>query len=552
LEQAGKRTDACPGGFVLPFRFDAVRLRAGVACVRPEEWAPHYNENDYGGQWRGAALRSANGSVRDLRARCGNEAGFTDTPLLDRCPYFREVLAAFPCPIKSARLLGLAPGSFIREHSDHALDYADGEIRVHIPVQTNPGVEFYVAGERLHLEEGGCYYLNVNLPHRVNNSGQTERIHLVIDAEVDEWVHELFRRARAEGWKIPRHAAPREFEEFRNLVIRTPELREEMRSIPDRREFLSRAVERGRALGFHFTEADAGASVHSPGLPESSEAPQGWTPVKVFFRGSQAWAEWIWTGRLRFTEPFFEDSVRVALRNPFTALVRREMPLAAADRIEGLAPAGFVFHMSRCGATVIARMLAALDRAVVISEAPPVDQILQAELSLPDLPRREHLRWLRQAVTALGQRHSGGELLYFLKLDAWHIHHLPLIREAFPGVPWIFVRRNPEEVIASHLRQPGILAAPGVMDPRVLRLRPEDIRALSREQWCTRVIGGFLAAADAFRGDPSGLFVGHAQLPDAVWGPIASHFGVQFSRDERARMRDAAGFDSANPAVSFD
>ena len=89
------------------------------------------------------------------------------------------------------------------------------------------------------------------------------------------------------------------------------------------------------------------------------------------------------------------------------------------------------------------------------------------------------------------------------------------------------------------------------MDPRVLRLRPEDITALSREQWCARVIADFLRAADTFRGDPNGLFIDYAQLPDAVWGPIATHLGVQFSAEEWTRMQEAARFDSKNAGQLF-
>jgi hypothetical protein len=498
--------------------------------VEPHEWSPHYNANDYGGQWRGAALRSANGSVRDLRAQAFDFAG---TPLLDRCPYFREVLAAFHCPLKSVRLLALAPGSFIREHTDNALEYAGGEVRIHIPVQTSSDVEFYVAGERLLLEEGGCYYVNVNLPHRVNNCGTTERIHLVIDANVDEWIHNLFRQAG----RIPRCAAPRGFADFRDRLVQSPRLSGQLHSIHDRDQFLARAVELGRELGFRFTPADVEASVRPADPASSMESLQGWTPIRIFFRGSEALAEWIWTGSRRFTESFFEDTIKEALRSPFTSLIRREMPLDAADRIEGLAPAGLIFHMSRCGSDRIARMLAALDRAVVISEAGPVDAILQAKLSLPGLPKQHHIRWLRQVVASLGQRRSGAESLYFLNLHAWHIHHLPLLREAFPDVPWIFAHRDPREVIASYLREPGRLSLPGAVDPRFLRLRPEDITAFTREDWCKRVVHGFLESADSGRGDPLGLFVDYATLPEAVWGSIAAHFGVQLTAEEQERMR---------------
>jgi len=61
-------------------------------------------------------------------------------------------------------------------------------------------VEFYVCGERLALEEGGCYYVNVNLPHRVNNRGTKPRVHMVIDAAVDDWSvscsHAAWKRVR--------------------------------------------------------------------------------------------------------------------------------------------------------------------------------------------------------------------------------------------------------------------------------------------------------------------------------------------------------------------
>lgn len=538
-------------GIVLPFSFDPLRLKADLERVLPEEWKPHYNEADYGGRWRGVALRSRSGAVGNLYVLPGGAGDYLDTPLPARCPYFREVLAAFRCPLKSVRLLALAPGSFIREHCDPPLGQENSEARLHIPIQTSADVEFYVSGERLMLEEGRCYYVNVSLPHRVNNRGDRERIHLVIDAVVDEWLGELLQRAADEGWHIPRGAAPPlGFAEFRERVTESPELREELRAIGSRQELIARAIEMGRQLGFQFNEADALAS--SQTSPVRSSAPaDGWTPVKVSFRDGEAVAECIYTGSFRFTEPFFQDSVTVAKRNPFTAMFRREMPLDAADSLDPLAPTGFIFHMTRCGSTLIAQMLASLDRAVVIAEAAPLDDVLQAGLTISDLPRERQVGWLRQIVAALGQRRGGAESLYFLKLDAWHIRHMALIREAFPDVPWIFVERRIEDVIASQLRQPGLPALPGAMDPRILGLRFEDILTPDREHWCRRVLSSFLEAAAAFRSDASGLFVDYSELPEAVWGRVASHFGVRFSETEVAQMRETARFDAKNPQQLF-
>jgi hypothetical protein len=248
-------------GLAFPFRFDPQLLKADLARILPEEWTPHYNERDYGGDWSAVALQSPSGRASEIAAKPGAPAALLDTPALERCGYFRRVVATFECPLKSVRLLSLAPQSFIREHTDLALGYEDGEIRIHVPIETNPGVEFYVSGRRLHLEEGHCYYLNVNLPHRVNNRGAAGRVHLVIDAQVNEWVHELFRRGQAEDWSIPLSLLPpRGFEEFRARVLSDVSLQEKLREIPDRPAFVHAAIELGRELGFDFHEADVHAA----------------------------------------------------------------------------------------------------------------------------------------------------------------------------------------------------------------------------------------------------------------------------------------------------
>ncbi len=43
------------------------------------------------------------------------------------------------------------------------------------------------------LQEGECWYMNFNLPHSLYNGSDTDRIHLVIDAEVNDWVKDLFQ-----------------------------------------------------------------------------------------------------------------------------------------------------------------------------------------------------------------------------------------------------------------------------------------------------------------------------------------------------------------------
>jgi hypothetical protein len=194
----------------LPFTFDPDKLRADLTVVRDDEWRPHLNRHVYDGEWSGAALRAIGGDGTNIVPAALNGGQFADTPLLARCDYFQHVLAQFRCPLLAVRLLRLKAGSQVGEHVDRGLDFEDGEVRIHVPIVTSDAVKFFLDGARLVMKPGECWYTNVNLPHAVENDGAIDRVHLVIDCTVDEWLRELFARTpRApDGAQTGRMAAP--------------------------------------------------------------------------------------------------------------------------------------------------------------------------------------------------------------------------------------------------------------------------------------------------------------------------------------------------------
>jgi len=85
-------------------------------------------------------------------------------------------------------------------------------------------------------------------------------------------------------------------------------------------------------------------------------------PSRVPVRIDAGWVEWLDVGTLRFTDPFFENTVRRAGRR--------------AGIAPGPGPAGLIFHVSRCGSTLISQMLSTAGQ-LVLSEPPPVDDIFR-------------------------------------------------------------------------------------------------------------------------------------------------------------------------------
>ena len=190
-----------PDRLRLPFSFDPARLAADLAALASQPWIQHFVADNYAGDWSVIPLRGKAGATHPVTMIYSDPTcrAFEDTPFLAACPYFREVLAAFACPLQSVRLMRLGPGSVIKEHRDHDLDHEHGAVRFHVPVVTNPRVEFVLNGERVILDAGSAWYLRLSDPHRVANRGAEVRVHLVIDALVDSWVDGLFASALAEA-----------------------------------------------------------------------------------------------------------------------------------------------------------------------------------------------------------------------------------------------------------------------------------------------------------------------------------------------------------------
>lgn len=181
----------------LVLAFDPAGLQSDLRGMLATEFIPHFNARYYEGDWSVAPLRSVGGRADHIYPDPTATHAFADTPLLDRCPHVRGALACLCCELQAVRFLKLQAGSVVKEHSDYNLGYEDGEVRLHIPVVTNPSVEFVLAGRRIVMYPGEVWYHNFNLPHRVANRGDTDRVHLVIDCFLNDWLRDLILSAEA-------------------------------------------------------------------------------------------------------------------------------------------------------------------------------------------------------------------------------------------------------------------------------------------------------------------------------------------------------------------
>ncbi len=286
----------------------------------------------------------------------------------------------------------------------------------------------------------------------------------------------------------------------------------------------------------------------------TAAALEGWIPIRLCWREGRPMLDWCRLDGRRFTEPFFDETISACLQRPFNRLFRRLTPIDALlewqERRPGVPPTGFIFHMSRCGSTLAAQMLAAVPRNIVLSEADPIDAVLRAALRDPHVAEADRRAWLRAVVSALGQPRGGDETRLFIKFESWHILELAMIREAFPGVPWIFLYRDPVEVLVSQARLQGHTMSPGLLTPRFLGLDPATALRMAPDEYCARFLARICQSAlDHYCN--GGMLVPYRDLPEAVCSTIADFFGAPLPPAEAERMRQAARFDAKTPRSVF-
>jgi len=203
---------------------------------------------------------------------------------------------------------------------------------------------------------------------------------------------------------------------------------------------------------------------------------RNWIPFALTYDPADQWIlSWIDLQQRRITEPFFDETIQISKwrnleRSPLKSLSDPEFLIAAAQGIPHLKPTAFIFHVSRCGSTLLTQAFCQEEENIVIAEAPLLDEILRANEKDPHLTSEQQEKWFKAALNIMGQQRNFKESSYTIKLDSWHLHFYTLLRSWFPDTPFIFLFRKPEEVLASQEKRRGVHSVPGIISKALLRI----------------------------------------------------------------------------------
>lgn len=221
---------------------------------------------------------------------------------------------------------------------------------------------------------------------------------------------------------------------------------------------------------------------------------QGWAPFLL----RRDFVVWVDMKEQRLKNGFAEREFLRAARRP------RSVRTTSLETLEAMAtagsrPTGFVFHVSRCGSTLLRNMLAAVSGSLALGEPLIVSEVLGG-----DVPPERRAARLEGTIRSLCHPYAGDETRFFIKLQSSCTVDLELFRTCFPDTPVVYLYRDPIEVMVACLHEGGSNWMRARSDPRVAaRLTGLDakvVRDATAEEYAARTIGHYLERAHAQRG----------------------------------------------------
>ena len=209
---------------------------------------------------------------------------------------------------------------------------------------------------------------------------------------------------------------------------------------------------------------------------------------------------------------------------------------------------GFIFHLSRCGSTLVAQMLKAFKTCQVVNEPSGIVQFLIRSTLFPE-ERQLNLKRFKAYITAYAQALGAEKKGLYIKMQEFPLLHMEFIAEAFPKVPWIFLYREPSEIMASWwIKNDVPFLIRQQHGPRsnyvakLLGFEVDAVQQFSKEEYSALILGRLMDEALKYLKNPHGIALDYQTLPRGFFPAILPHFGFKYSGREAQDALEVARY----------
>jgi len=280
---------------------------------------------------------------------------------------------------------------------------------------------------------------------------------------------------------------------------------------------------------------------------------KNWIPYSISDESS---VNWLFLGEKRYLEPFFEETIHICRRQPDNQKSIRQTDLAelnaACKEITTVQPNAFIFHISRCGSTLLTQLLSLQEANIVVSEAPILDTVLRWKYNAPSVQDDFRHTAFKNCVQILGQKRFDYEQHFFIKLDSWHLIFLEEIRKLFPDTPFIFMTRDLDAIRRSHQKMAGMHAVPGMLEPEIFDLRLPDVLYM-HDSYLKHVLQKMLESVRAFRAkDGNNILLEYEDGAYPNYIKVHAFLGLELDENTLRLAKERLKFHSKIPNEQFE
>jgi hypothetical protein len=278
-----------------------------------------------------------------------------------------------------------------------------------------------------------------------------------------------------------------------------------------------------------------------------------WIPYKLIEKDNEIYFEWIYLGDLKYAEPFFDETIskcRSHANNSkqFKVITTVENLLDWSNELISVEVKSLIFHVSRCGSTMLSQSLATSSENIMISEAPIIDEILRSE----NFDSDKKTALLKAVISFLGQKRFPEQEHLIVKLDAWHIFNADYLRSIFPEIPFALLYRNPTEVLKSHQKLTGMHMVPNLLLFEVFGISAEEMNEISFHQYGALVLEKYFQAFMNFsETDQNVTKLHYNEGMKNVVQKFISFSNLDYADNELAKMYERLGTHSKNESAVF-
>jgi hypothetical protein len=145
---------------------------------------------------------------------------------------------------------------------------------------------------------------------------------------------------------------------------------------------------------------------------------------------------------------------------PSGSVVSTQIDLLSHVKLDCVSPSLFIFHMSRCGSTLLTRVLAQSRSNIVYGEADIINELWASHQSQTN--GGIEMQWDRRLAKnfknlfrVLGRRRLESYQNSIFKFPSLYNSMIDKISELYPTTPVLFIYRNPIEVMSSLEQRPS-------------------------------------------------------------------------------------------------